>query len=246
MLLDASEGFSVDGAASVFGDGFLVGFGRVSLVPVEPVDGELFVVFRHDSVPVNLGHHGGGRYGNAEGIPLDDGLLRYVGRDGEFSVDEQVLGLDTQVFHGDCHGKQGCLQDVDAVDFFGGHDADPDCDRFFEDQVVKMISFLWGEFFGVGEPGFWKVFGKNDCGGNHRSRQRPASGFVYSRNARISSGERLFLEGPGTEIGLEIPEHGGFVFFFKGARGGVRAKRGGKAPESAPKIEPKAKRIFFP
>lgn len=124
--------------------GSSVCFGGVSLVFLPLIVGEVLGNGVHVVVPIGLCKDGSGGNGEVFPVAFDDGCVRNVGVGSEaVAIDEQMFGTDLELVHGAVHGKKGCFQDVDAVDFFGRDDAYCPSEGFlFDDGAQGIPLFL--------------------------------------------------------------------------------------------------------
>ena len=92
---------------------------------------------------------------------------------------------------------KGCFQNIDAIDFGDGGDADPDL-GFFAELFVNVFAHLTLELFGIVQPldhSFDDESAVQNHGtGNHGSGPGTATGFVHAANDQGTALHGLFFE----------------------------------------------------
>lgn len=201
-LADGSKAFAVDGAGAVVAEGFEVLGSGVALVIRETVLGEKVVVFGHEAIAGDLGEDAGGRDGEAFGVAIDDRGLGATDGEDVGPVDEGVVRNEGEFQHGFVHGAEGSLQDVDGVDDFdidggdGGTDlagGGKELEKFFALLFVELLGIVQALEFA------WEAFlnpfaGEAHDGGDNRSGERAAAGFVSTGDAGATALEAITFE----------------------------------------------------
>jgi hypothetical protein len=55
-----------------------------------------------------------------------------------------MLRLRIQLFDSPVHGQKRSIENIDAVDFFGGDDTDGPCYGFLFDNGTQLVALLFG------------------------------------------------------------------------------------------------------
>jgi hypothetical protein len=80
--------------------------GPVALVTVEPVGGILEVKIAHEAVPVDFGHNGCGRNGEAPLVPARDAFLCDGKWKPVWAIDEKIIRGDSKIADSHGHGLE--------------------------------------------------------------------------------------------------------------------------------------------
>ena len=111
----------------------------------EAIFGKARAKVAHNRVAGHFGNHAGGGNAQAVAIAIDNGGLRK--RKGEYgkTVNENMVGLETQGFGGDAHRFVRRAQDIDRVDLNRIDDSDRPPNRAVPDQLVINFFAPLGE-----------------------------------------------------------------------------------------------------
>ena len=185
----------MNGAVSMDPQRFQVLSGPVTLVPVEPVDGVLEVKVAHEAVPVDFGHNGCGRYGEAPSVAPRDSLLCRGKRKPVRAVDEKEIGRDAKIADSHGHGPERGLQDVDPIDLRRLHHPDTHGGGAGQNILAPGFPFCGIELLGIHNPRKTDVAGQNDRRGHNGAGQRPAAHLIDSRHQLKTPAMEISLEG---------------------------------------------------
>lgn len=190
--------------------------GRITLMTGKAITRIETIEFNHELVPRHLGDDGGGGNGEAEGIPLDYCQLRDLQRNGERTVNEEIIGSNRQSRHCSPHGFQRSPKDVHPVDLIVVADTDADSAGLGHDNRVESLPLPLRQLLGVGDAGDCLPWMKYHGGRHHRSGQGAATGLVGSGYGpvtglvgiiliaeQVSHKMRLFRKGRG-KVDLKI------------------------------------------
>jgi hypothetical protein len=162
--------------------------GGVTLVDGETVAGVELVQLGHEAISQDLGDDAGGGNGETSTVTLDDSGLGELQRVHEEAVDQYMNRGRVQAGKGAVHGRVCGAQDVDRVDQQGIHLSDGELNLMLEESFEEDFSLSRSELFGViqplqvpRQPVANPAERENDGGCHHRPSQRPAPGFIHSR-----------------------------------------------------------------
>jgi hypothetical protein len=168
--------------------------GSITFMLAERILWKLRAKVTHHPVPHDLGDHAGGSDAQTNAITVDDGRLRKWKRDHRQPVDQDVVGRFDERFDGQAHGAMARAQNVDPIDLDRINNTDSPSDFGIGDQIrIDFLAQFWRQLFGIIQATMTKFFRKNYCGGNNRTRQRPATSFINSCNSRYAGGAQFFL-----------------------------------------------------
>lgn len=172
-----------------------VGLCAVALVPGKAVGGEFFTQCRHEGVAGYLGDDAGGGNRKTAAVAPDDGR----GGAGEAidrqPVHQRMLRQRRQVEQCPAHGQVGGLPDIMPVDFGGVRHTHADFHQGLgAQQVEKILPLVRGQLFGIGQFGqaarglrLQRCAGKDYRGGDDRTGQRTAPGFIHAGQAAAAA-----------------------------------------------------------
>lgn len=190
------KGHPVDPARAMYAQCPPVLCAAIPLVVREAVFREFFMESVHLAVSGHFGEYGCGRNGERNGIAVDHGGLTVWTPGYAGAVHKNAIGWDAKPLDGTAHGEIGGLQDIDAVDFFRRSLANAMGNSDFGDPRVKARPPVRREYLGVVQAGNHDIPGKNHRGGDDRTGQRSASGFVDTRNVAKAPLVQLLFQGP--------------------------------------------------
>ena len=166
----AAERFEVNGRAIAF----MLG---------ETVAGEIGVEAVEAIVAMGFGEDGGGRNGNAARVAFDERLL--FDEDVELhGVDQKIVRNDGELLKSGGHGLAAGLIDIPGVDARGIDFGDGPGERVFANAKGEFGAAVSREFFGIVQTDDAALGIENDGGGNDRTEERAAAGFVNASDAR--------------------------------------------------------------
>jgi hypothetical protein len=151
---------------------------------VEPVVRIADVVIVHESVTNDFRDDRGGTDQVTDGIASNDGPLRKIESGKRDRVDQQRVGDDAQAGHGLFHGSDRRLKDIVPFDLADAHDANTHRDRHAQDLVVQALAFNGRHRLGIPHASNRVKPRKDDGGGDHRARERPAADFIDTGDPR--------------------------------------------------------------
>ena len=127
---------------------FKMGFSAISLVFRKAELGKLPVDFPHHAVAGDFGDDACRGDGKGESIALDDRIERKREIADRQSVDQAMVRRGIQCFDRAPHGKMGCPQDVEPVDFLAVRGGNRPGDlRVFGQAEIERLAFRGTEFF---------------------------------------------------------------------------------------------------
>ena len=94
------------------------------------------------------------------------------------SVDKQEFRLYAQFEHGALHARNGCPQDVEAVDLFGVDGLDRPSYGLLLDDAAQFFAGGFAHLLGVVQERMVEAFGQDDRRREHGTSKRPPSGLV--------------------------------------------------------------------
>jgi len=177
-----AEGFSVNRAIPKSANGSTVLFSAVPFVLAKAKFGELLVIKAHESIPSHLGNDRSCRNAQTPTVPMLDDLLWDLRSDRKGAVNQQVIGIWPKIIHCHTHGQEGCLKDIDPVDFRRINKPYPYRDRLPIDRIEKLFSFLGAQFLGVIKMGEIELLREDDRCSHYRAGQRAPSGLIDPGN----------------------------------------------------------------
>ena len=178
--------------------GFEMVRGAVAFVASEAILRINGVPFLHAQVAMRFREDGGCGDGYAAGIALDQGFLLH--QDVELhGVDEEVVGQNCELLQGGGHGLTRGLVNVPGVDALGVHLSDGPSESVFADARCELRAAFGSELFGIIQADNAPLGIENHRSGNDRTKQRAASGFVNTGDARPAEFARGSLETGGAE-----------------------------------------------
>jgi hypothetical protein len=193
MLLDPSEGPSVDLTTAVFDNGLSMCPGRIPLVAGEIVQGIDAVVFHHQPVPGDLGHDGGRSDGGTAGVTPLDGPLGEIEGDKVNAIDEQKVGCRIEAQDRLLHGPEGRLQDIILLDLPRPHNPHPPTEGAGGNDLIKPLSLARGKELGVADPGDLVAWPRDNRTRYYRTGQRAPARFIHPRHPAIALGADQLL-----------------------------------------------------
>lgn len=176
-----AEGEAMMRGGAVCGDGgSMIGSG-VAFVFRPVVGGELLMKACHKLVAVSLGEDGCGGNVAESSVAFDKCGAGHVAPWMEFvAVNDYRTRGDRKSIKGAVHGEDGCLENIDAVDFGGlHHNYGPGYCLLLNDGTEGIAARL-GKLLAVVEPGMREIIGENDGSSAHRTGETSASGFIAS------------------------------------------------------------------
>jgi len=158
------------------------------------------VEFFHARITMRLGKDGSGRDGNAAGIAFDERFLfdEHVELHG---VNQKIVGFDGKLLEGGGHCLATCLINVPSVNAGGIYFGDSPRDCVFANAEGEFIAALGGELFGIVEAEDSALGVEDNGGGDDRTEQSAAAGFVDSGDARPAEFARSPLKTGRAETG---------------------------------------------
>lgn len=200
----------VVGCRSVGFDGAPVRRCGISLVALPFVKGKFAVEFVHIVITKRLGKDGSSGNVEVTGIAFNDsdvwqevgatafsdtltdegrlplgkhgaiGWGRGVVRFEAVAVHNDSFGAQLQTVEGAVHGKDGSVENVDAVDLFGTDDAYRPCQGIIDNLLPQPVTLGRRELLGIVDVGIDIVGWQNDGGGKDAACEASASGLVTS------------------------------------------------------------------
>lgn len=169
--------------------------GTVALVFVKTVLGIARVIGNHDSIPVDLRHHRGGRDAPADLVALYEASLGNVDGDWVYAVNEKKVGPRIQGQDGPFHRFKGSVENVELVDVSVRSHADADGRRRPCNERKGLLPRLGSHLFRIANPIKAGVGRKNNRRGHDRPGKRPAPRLINPRNDGIPClSSRLLVE----------------------------------------------------
>ena len=83
--------------------------------------------------------------------------------------------------------------DIDRIDFFGTDGGHSPRNGFFTNKIIKEITFLRGQFFGVVDAFDFKTNRQNHGSGVNRTSKTTSTGFVGTGNQIITGKSQFFF-----------------------------------------------------
>src|SRR6266436_7407767 len=152
----------------------------------------------HAPVAMRFRKDGGCGDGDAAGIALNQGFL--LDQDVELhGVNEQIIGQNCELLERSRHRLARGLVNVPGIDALGVHFGDGPGKSVFADARRELCSPFGSELFRVVQSDNAPLGIENHRGGNDRTKQRAASGFVNAGDARPAEFARRSLETGGAE-----------------------------------------------
>jgi hypothetical protein len=193
MLLDPSEGPSVDLTTAVLADRLSMCQGRIPLVAGEIIERIDTVVFHHQPVPGDLGHDGGRSDGETAGVtPLDCPLGEIEG-DKINAIDEEKVGCWIEAQDRRLHGPEGGLQDIILLYIPRSHNPHPPAEGAGGNDMIKLLSLSRGKELGVAHPGDLVARPGDNRTRYHRTGQRAPARLIHPRHPLIALGADQLL-----------------------------------------------------
>ncbi len=207
----------MEGRRAMLAKGFEMAGRAVALVAGEAVlriDG---VPLLHSRVPMRFREDRGCRDGDAAGIALNQGFL--LDQDVELHrVNEQVIRRNRQLLQRCGHRLARGLVNVPRVDALRVHFGDRPRERVFTDARRELRAAFGRELFRIVEADDAPLGIENYRGGNDRTKQRAASGFINAGDAHPAQFARRSLETGGAEsahwLGVPPMQHRGNSWRF--------------------------------
>ena len=164
---------------------------------IEAILRVLLRVFRHLSIPSDLGHDAGRRHMIAGRIPPDNGN----DREGQMQPPHRIHDAKGcgRVLCRPFHSKAGSVQDVHFVDLPGAGPTDPHIKRMFHDLGVNFFPAGSAQFLAVVHPWENRFRRQDHTGRDHIAHQGAAAHLVHS-------GQRCTEAQMGLIIGQHFPE----------------------------------------
>ncbi len=99
------------------------------------------------------------------------------------SVNQGQIQRDFNAAKSALHGQQGCLKNVDVINFKRLCPADGKCLGMQANGLREGFPTLWGEFLGIRQPLEGREVIRKDHGAsNHRSCKAAAPGFIEAHS----------------------------------------------------------------
>ena len=169
-------------------------FSSVTFVLVEAILRELRAKVTHHSVARYLGDHAGSSDAQANTVAIDDGSLRERKGNDRQPIYQDVIRRVHQGCDRQAHRSMTRSQDVNAIDLYRIDDANCPSDFGIEHQIrVNFLAQFGCKLFGIVQPTMTKFFRKDNCSGDNRTRQCPATSFINPSNPRNASCAQFFL-----------------------------------------------------
>ena len=151
------------------------------------IAGVLLVQREHFPVTGNLGKNGRSGDGRYAAIALDHRLTAHWQRGTAIAVNQNEVRLNMQPGYRALHGQHGCVQDIQAVDFFHLGAGNTPGQRTLLNQRKQRLAARFGQLLGVVEPLNWPGRVKDYRSGNHGAAQRATPYLVDPGNQLIIS-----------------------------------------------------------
>ena len=155
----------------------------VTFVVGETIAGEIGVELVEARIAVSFGKNGGGSDGNAARISSDKRFL-FDENVELHSVDQEIVGNDGKLLERCGHGLAAGLIDVPGVDAGGINFGDGPRERVFANADGEFVATFGGNFLGIVEADDAALGIEDDGGGNDRTEESAAAGFVDAGDAR--------------------------------------------------------------
>lgn len=179
LIVEQSERATVKPCGAKSGNGITVGFGRVAFVDLPSIARTLVGQSAHCFVAVGLcKDRGGGNVGEPS-VAFDKRGPRDLAVGGEsVAVDYYGFRPQFESVERAMHGKNGCAQNIDPVNFFIIDNSDGPCESLVFNDGAKLVATFLADLFRIIEPRMAESSGKDNRGGVDRTGQTASSGFV--------------------------------------------------------------------
>lgn len=158
--------------------------------PVLRIDG---VPFFHAGIAMGFREDGSGGDGNTARITFDKRPL--LDEDIELhGIDKQIIGLDGELLQSGGHGLATGLIDIPGVDALSIDFGNSPGQGVLTNAFSKFRAARGGKFFRIVEADNAALGIENDRGGDHRTEERAAAGFIETGNAHPAELSRRSLE----------------------------------------------------
>ena len=165
--------------------GLQMGARGITLMPGKTVLGVVPVEGNHLGIAFHFGKDGGRADGGNGFIALDN-RLGFEGEIGNlFSIHQHSNWRDGQRQHRPAHGQQGCLENIQGIDFRHLGPAHGPGEAPFPNRCCQFLAALWGEHLGVAYPRNRDIGIQYHGGRQHGPCQGTSARFIDTRHENI-------------------------------------------------------------